>query len=128
VRIHENDREGLERLCRYAMRPPLALHRLTAGPDGNLVYRMKRPRGGSLSLVLTPDQLLARLATLVPPPRTHALRYHGLFAPHCKDRGKVVSAGARRPHGHAAATPAGEGRESPPRVYATQGGDRPARR
>jgi hypothetical protein len=31
---------------------------------------MKRPRG-SLFLVLTPDELLARLATLVPPPRIH---------------------------------------------------------
>jgi hypothetical protein len=27
VRIHEHDREGLERLCRYAVRPPFALQR-----------------------------------------------------------------------------------------------------
>lgn len=69
VRIHANDREGLVRLCRYALRPPFALHRLSRGPEGRLVYRMKRPRGGSLLLVLTPDELLARIATLVPPPR-----------------------------------------------------------
>jgi hypothetical protein len=31
VRIHESDREGRERLCRYALRPPLALQRLTRG-------------------------------------------------------------------------------------------------
>jgi len=90
VRIHANDREGLERLCRYAVRPPFALHRLSQGPDGRLVYRMKRPRGGSLFLLLTPDELIARIATLVPPPRTHALRYHGLFAPHSKHRARVV--------------------------------------
>lgn len=30
-------------------------------------------RGGSLSLVLTPDELRARLATLVPPPRVHSV-------------------------------------------------------
>jgi hypothetical protein len=66
VRIHEHDREGLERLCRYAVRPPFALHRLSQGPDGNLLYRMKRARGGSLFLLLTPDQLLTRIATLVP--------------------------------------------------------------
>jgi aerobic-type carbon monoxide dehydrogenase small subunit (CoxS/CutS family) len=53
VRIHENDRQELERLCRYAVRPPFALHRLSQGPDGRLVYRMKRPRGGSLRLALT---------------------------------------------------------------------------
>ena len=93
VRIHEHDREGLEKLCRYAVRPPFALHRLSAAPDGRLVYRMKRPRGGSLFLVLTPDELLSRIATLVPPPRTHALRYHGLFAPNSKHRAWVVPAG-----------------------------------
>ena len=31
VRIHGHDRQGLERLCRYAVRPPFALHRLSAG-------------------------------------------------------------------------------------------------
>ena len=90
VRIHEHDWEGLERLFRYAVRPPFALHRLSAGPEGGLVYRMKRARGGSLFLLLTPDELLSRLATLVPPPRTHALRYHGLFAPNSKHRRRVV--------------------------------------
>ena len=90
VRVHEHDRLGLERLCRYAMRPPFALQRLSQGPDGRLVYRMKRPRGGSLFLLLTPDELLARLATLVPPPRVHGLRYHGVFAPNSKARRRVV--------------------------------------
>jgi hypothetical protein len=90
VWIHENDREGRERLCRYALRPPLALRRLTQGEEGQLVYRMKRPRGGSLLLLLTPDELLARLATLVPPPRVHGLRYHGVLAPNSKARQRIV--------------------------------------
>jgi len=90
VRVHEHDRDGLERLCRYAVRPPFALHRLSHGEEGRLVYRMKRPRGGSLWLVLTPDELIARLATLVPPPRVHAVRYHGVFAPNAKVRRRVV--------------------------------------
>ncbi len=51
---------------------------------------MKRPRGGSLFLVLTPDELLARLATLVPPPRVHGVRYHGVFAPNARARARVV--------------------------------------
>lgn len=68
VRVHENDRLGLE---------------------------MKRSRGGSLFLVLTPAQLLARIATLVPPPRTHAIRYHGLFAPNARARSKVVPASTK---------------------------------
>jgi uncharacterized protein YbaR (Trm112 family) len=92
VRIHGNDRDGRERLCRYALRPALALQRLSQGEGGRLVYRMKRPRGGSLFLVLTPDELLARLATLVPPPRVHGLRYHGVLAPNSKVRKRVVPA------------------------------------
>jgi hypothetical protein len=96
VRIHANDREGRERLCRYAVRPPFALDRLSLGEEGWLIYRMKRPRGEALYLLLTPDELLARLATLVPPPRSHALRYHGLFAPNAKHRGRVVPSGAGR--------------------------------
>src|SRR6266545_3583287 len=55
---------------------------------------MKRPRGGSLFLLLTPYELLARLATLVPPPRVHGLRYHGVFAPNSKVRRRVVPAAA----------------------------------
>jgi len=92
VRIHENDRDGRERLGRYVLRPPFALQRLSQGEDGRLVYRMKRPRAGSLFLLLTPDELLARIATLVPPPRVHGLRYHGAFAPHSKVRGRAVPA------------------------------------
>jgi hypothetical protein len=72
------------------LRPPFALERLSQGEDGRLIYRMKRPRAGSLFLLLTPEELLARLATLVPPPRIHGLRYHGLFAPHSKVRERVV--------------------------------------
>ncbi len=90
VRIHEHDREGRERLARYVLRPPFALQRLSQREDGRLVYRMKRPRAGSLFLLLTPDELLARLATLVPPPRVRSLRYHGIFAPHSKVRERVV--------------------------------------
>jgi len=50
---------------------------------------MKRPRGGSFLLVLTPDELLARIATLVPQPRSHALRYHRLFALYTKHRARM---------------------------------------
>jgi hypothetical protein len=32
--VHENDRQGLERLCAYGARGPLALARLTELPDG----------------------------------------------------------------------------------------------
>ncbi len=36
---------------------------------------------------------MARLAALVPPPRMHLRRYHGVFAPHSKLRSAVTPAG-----------------------------------
>jgi hypothetical protein len=43
TRVHENDRLGLETLCRYGARGPLSLERLSRREDGTLTYRMKRP-------------------------------------------------------------------------------------
>jgi hypothetical protein len=68
---------GLMHLCGYGARPPLTQERLSSRPDGKLAYRLKRPLAdGSDSLVLEPRELLRRLATLVPPPRAHLVRYH----------------------------------------------------
>ena len=80
--VHENDRLALEHLSRYGLRPPLALDRLDRLPDGRVRYRMKRTfSDGTREVVLAPEAFLARLAALVPPPRVHLVRYHGVFAP-----------------------------------------------
>ncbi len=63
--IQPHQREKLERLCRYVNRPPIAGDRLA---------------------------LMARLAALVPPPRMHLTRFHGVFAPHSKLRAAVTPA------------------------------------
>ena len=82
--VHQNDRDSLERLCRYAARGPLALERLKRRDDGKLEYRLKKPlRGGATTLVMTPVQLLKRLVALVPKPKVHLTRFFGLCgAPH----------------------------------------------
>ena len=91
VHIHENDREGLAHLCGYGARPPFSQERLSALPDGRLSYRLKRPlHDGRATLLLEPTELLRRLATLVPPPRAHLSRYHGVFAPASRWRQEVV--------------------------------------
>ena len=91
VHLHANDREGLEHLCGYGARPPLSLDRLAALPDGRLTYSLKRPRGdGPKMLTLQPTEFLRRLATLVPPPRRHLVRYHGVFAPNSTWRSEVI--------------------------------------
>src|SRR3990167_7332747 len=60
--LHENDRLGLERLCRYGARGAIAHSRLEELPDGRVSYHMKRPLpDGRTHLVLTGMELLRKL-------------------------------------------------------------------
>ena len=87
VSIAARDRERLERLLRYATRPALAVERLSKLPDGRLVYRLKRPwRDGTTDIIFDALNFLAKLAALVPAPRVHLTRFHGILAPAAKWR------------------------------------------
>ncbi len=93
VSIGANKRDALERLCRYGARPPIALSRLSEAENGNLNYRLKHHAPGTPDrLVFTPIELLGKLAALIPPPRVHVTRYHGVFAPNAKWRAQIVRA------------------------------------
>ena len=95
VRIEVADRSGLERLLRYCARPVFALERLRQIDPDHLVYESIKPGpGGSVSLLLTPLELIDRLAALIPPPRRHRHRYYGVLAPNAPLR-EVVTAMAR---------------------------------
>jgi hypothetical protein len=97
VGIQADDRAGLERLLRYCARPPFALERLAQLPDGRLLYRFPRPQpDGTTELRLTPLELIDRLAALIPPPRIHRHRYHGVLAPNAPLRAQVIAL-ARQP-------------------------------
>jgi len=57
-------------------------------------YPLKTPyRDGTTHIVLEPLDLMARLSALVPPPRMHLTRYHGVFAPHSRLRAAITPAG-----------------------------------
>jgi len=91
--IQPHQREKLERLCRYVSRPPIAADRLALTSSGQVRYALKTPyRDGTTHIVLEPLDLMARLAALVPPPRMHLTRFHGVFAPHSKLRAAVTPA------------------------------------
>ena len=91
VAVPARDRKRLERLCRYVARPPIAIDRLEALPDGRLAYRLKtRWRDGTTHVLMERHELLERLAPLIPPPRAHQVRYHGLLAPCASGRDRVV--------------------------------------
>jgi hypothetical protein len=90
-RIDEADRSGLERLCRYILRPPLARDRLTEVPDGRLCYELKRAwSDGTTHLCFTPAELIERLCAQVPPPRSHLVLYHGVLSSHAAWRKEVI--------------------------------------
>jgi hypothetical protein len=89
--VPAHDRRRLERLCRYVARPPLALDRLEATSDGRLTYRLKTPwRDGTTHVVMERRELLERLAPLIPPPRAHQVRDHGVLAPCARGRDRIV--------------------------------------
>jgi hypothetical protein len=87
--VAAEDRRGLERLCRYGLRPAFAQDRLSVREDGRVLYHLRRPwphSQGATCLVLEPLDFLRRLAALIPAPYAHMVRYHGCFANHARAR------------------------------------------
>src|SRR5690606_38308459 len=84
-------RPKLERLCRYVSRPPVATERMAMTASGHVRYTRKTPyRDGTAPIVIEPLDFMARLAALMPPPRMHLTRFHGVFAP---SRPRPISTG-----------------------------------
>ena len=78
-------------LCRYLLRPPLALERLTESSHGQLVFELAHPRAdGTPHLLREPLELIEKLAVLVPPPRFPTLRFPGVLGPHAALRSGVI--------------------------------------
>ncbi len=91
VRCGADDREALEQLCRYITRPALANERVQTNAGGQVVLKLKTPwRDGTTHLIMSPLEFMQRLAALVPRPRLHLIRFHGVLAPNAKLRALVV--------------------------------------
>jgi hypothetical protein len=92
--VSANDRAGLERLCRYILRPPFAQERLRLRSDGRIALELKTAwQDGTRELVFEPLELLERLAAMTPRPETNLLICHGLLAPRARWRERVVAYG-----------------------------------
>jgi Putative transposase len=61
------------------------------------VLQLKSPyKDGTTHIVMEPLEFMERLAALVPRPRLHLIRFHGVLAPNAKLRSKIVPAPAER--------------------------------
>jgi len=86
-----NERQKLERLCRYISRPAVAEKRLSLTPKGNVQYEVKTPyRDGTTHVIFEPVDFIGKFAALAPPPRANLTRFHGVFAPKSRYRARVV--------------------------------------
>ena len=89
--VPAGQRERLERVCRYVLRPPVAQERLSLTGTGQVVLELRhRWRDGTTQLLFDPVELLERLAVLVPRPRVNLILYHGVLAPRAAWRSQVV--------------------------------------
>jgi hypothetical protein len=122
VALGAHDRERVERLCRYLLRPPLAQERLQLTDDGGVLMRLRSPwSDGTTHLLFDAVELLEKLAAITPRPRINLLVYHGLLAPRARWRhlvtcyGRLQSAATHTPDAdHATHVPALPPHSEPP--------------
>jgi hypothetical protein len=82
---------GREALLRYVLRPPLAQQRRQRGAGDLLRITLKRAYAdGTVAVEMDPLSLLCRLATSVPPPRFHTVKYAGVLAPASPWRSRIA--------------------------------------
>jgi putative transposase len=100
VCVPPRDRSQLERLCRYALRPPVAQDRLHLTPEGRVVLELRHQSAdGTTRLAFDPLELLERLAALTPRPRINLVLYYGVLGARSAWRARIAApvSGAKAP-------------------------------
>src|SRR5690606_26894334 len=91
VATKTHERGKIERICRYIARPAVSEERLSLNDSGEVIYKFKKPwDDGTTAIKMTPMEMMEKLAALVPRPRVHLTRYHGVLGPHYKYRKLIV--------------------------------------
>jgi hypothetical protein len=89
------DRDGLRKLISYIARPALSLDRLSLTENGEVRVELKSPwPDGTTALILSPLEMLEKLAALVPYPQKNLVIYSGCLAPNHRARADIVPAKA----------------------------------
>jgi len=93
VAARAQERDKLERLCRYIARPAVSTQRLSMTRNGQVRYELKTPyANGTTHIIFEPLDFISRLVALVPKPRVNLTRFHGVFAPNSHHRARVTPA------------------------------------
>ena len=113
MRCGAEQRKQLEHLCRYITRPAIANERLKRNAAGEGVLQLKSAyKDGTTHVVLSPLEFMQRLAALVPRPRLHLIRFHGVLESNVKLCAAIVpcapedATGQAADHVHAHGPPA----------------------
>jgi hypothetical protein len=125
VAVGAEDRDRLERLCRYILRPPVVQDRLELLEDGRILLELKTPFwDGTTHIVFEPLELLEKVAAAIPRPKVNQLIYSGVLGPNARWRKEVVAFGRALPDDGAAEvevegddgqSDSGDGRDRPKR-------------
>ena len=96
--VPARDRARLERVCRYALRPPVAHDRIRLADDGQVLLELRhRWSDGTTHLLFDPIELLERLAALTPRPRINLVLYYGVLGAHAAWRARLIGREASEP-------------------------------
>jgi len=80
-----------------------ALERLDLLDAEHVVYRLPKPQRDGTTVTFTPLELIDHVAALIPPPRRHRHRYHGVLAPNSPLRAAATAYGREAAHDPGAA-------------------------
>jgi hypothetical protein len=98
VFIEKDHRDRLQKLCKYLLRPPVAENRLKKLNNGEILFEMKASWGdGTRAILFSPKELIEKLVAIIPQPRIHQIRFHGILAPSATDRERVVPSKLKTP-------------------------------
>jgi len=80
-------RDRLYKLIEYIARGPISNKRLQITEAGHVKLELKTPwSNGTTHLLFTKEEFLEKLAALIPPPRTHLVRWNGIFRSNSPER------------------------------------------
>lgn len=95
--IKDYDRDGLEKLIRYMGRGAISQERISLNEKGEILYELKHSSDGATHVLFSPLEFLEKLASIIPPPKKHLVKYYGCFSSHSNLRPLIVLQGEKAP-------------------------------